>query len=55
MNEIAKIPNSFKIILLNLNPIQLKNSNIIYDIICGESGFLWESDIYLEYFLEALG
>jgi len=52
--EIAKVPNAFKVIFFNFHPIHIETTSLILDIFCGEYGFLWINDVYLDFLKEAL-
>lgn len=51
--ELAKIPNAFKIIVFHFHPIHIETTSLVLEILGGTLGYIWLSDNYVEYILDA--
>lgn len=51
--EIAKVPNAFKIIFYNFHPIHIETTSLVLEVFGGTVGYIWLNDSYLDFILEA--
>jgi hypothetical protein len=52
-DEIAKVPNAFKIIFFNFHPVHIETTSLVLEMFGGTLGYLWLNDSYIEYVQEA--
>lgn len=51
--EIAKVPNAFKIIFFNFHPIHIEPTSLVFEIFGGSTGYIWTDDNYIDIILDA--
>lgn len=51
--ELAKVPNAFKIIFFNFHPIHIETTSLVMEIFGGTLGYIWLNDNYVEYILDS--
>ena len=41
LDEIAKVPNAFKIIFFNFHPVHIEPTSLVLELFGGQSGYIW--------------
>ena len=40
-DELAKVPNAFKIIFFNFHPVHIETTSLVLELFGGDTGYIW--------------